>query len=153
MSNPGFIKTIILLFSIFSIIMNKSISDNENIVFEFPNDINYDEYKDICKETIFYDHNTCFSISKKYEEKITNILLLSNLTSINEINKEKVSYIYYNLGNIYYHGHISKEPDLDKGLAYFIISSYFGSPQSKYKLSIILSKIESIKDIITIKFF
>jgi len=139
MSNPGFIKTIILLFSIFSIIMNKSISDNEKIVFEFPNDINYDEYKEICKETIFYDHNTCFSISKKYEEKITNILLLSNLTSINEINKEKVSYIYYNLGNIYYHGHISKEPDLDKGLAYFIISSYFGSPQSKYKLSIILS--------------
>ena len=59
--------------------------------------------------------------------------------NLNETINEKISYIYYNLGNIYYHGHILKEPDLDKGLAYFIVSAYFGSPQSKYKLSIILS--------------
>ena len=34
---------------------------------------------------------------------------------------------------------MSKDQDIDTGLAYFIISSFFGSPQSKYKLSIILS--------------
>ena len=61
------------------------------------------------------------------------------MTLLNETDKEKVSFIYYNLGNIYYHGFTSKEPDLETGLVYFIISSYFGSPQSKYKLSIILS--------------
>ena len=139
MYNHGFIKTIIIFFSFFSLIVNNPTSNNEKNVFKFPNDINYDEYKKICRETIFYDHNKCFQSSKEYEQKITNILLISNLTSINETDKEKISYIYYNLGNIYYHGHLSKEPDLDRGLAYFIISSYLGSPHSKYKLSIIIS--------------
>ena len=139
MFKSRFIEKIILLFSFFSLVINLSNSNNDNNEFIFPNDINYDEYKEICKETIFYDHQKCFSLSKKYEEQLTNLLLLSNLTTLNETNKEKIAYIYYNLGNIFYHGHLSKEPDLDKGLAYFIISSFFGSPHSKYKLSIILS--------------
>ena len=122
-----------------SYIYNLSISENDKNSFIFPKDIDYEKYKEICREFIFYNHKSCFSYSKEYEEEITKLLLSINLTSLNEINKEKISYIYYNLGNIYYHGHLAKEPDLDKGLAYFIISSYFGSPQSKYKLSIIIS--------------
>ena len=129
---------ILFLFS-FNLIFNKSVSGNEVSQFIFPEDINFTEYKEICKETIFYDHKKCFSFSEKYEKKIEKLLLSKDLTDINAENNEKISYIYYNLGNIYYHGHLSKEPNLDKGLAYFIISTYFGSPQSKYKLSIILS--------------
>ena len=139
MNNFTKFHSILLLLSLISLIINKSISDNKIPEFIFPEDINYQEYKDICKENIFYDHVNCFSLSKKFEEKIENLLLPIDLNTINEINKEKISYIYYNLGNIYYHGYTSKEPDLDKGLAYFIISSYFGGPHSKYKLSIILS--------------
>ena len=130
---------IIYLYSLINLIFAKTNSDNEMINFVFPEDINYQEYQKICVENLLYNHEKCFSFSKKYETKITKIILLSDVTTINEIDKEKVSYIYYNLGKIYYHGHVTKEPDLDKGLAYFIISSFFGSPQSKYKLSIILS--------------
>ena len=139
MFKKGFIQTLILFFSFIHITINLDISINEKDLFIFTEDINYEEYKDICKETIFYDHKKCFSFSKKYEEKINIILISTNFTDLNQINKQKISYIYYNLGNIYYHGYQSKEPDLEKGLAYFIISAYFGSPQSKYKLSIILS--------------
>ena len=139
MFKQNFLVMIIILLSYINTIYNLSISDNDKNTFIFPKEINYEEYKKICREYIFYNHKKCFSYSKKYEEKITKLILNINLTSINETNKEKISYIYYNLGNIYYHGHLTKEPDLDKGLAYFIISSYFGSPQSKYKLSIIIS--------------
>ena len=139
MFKQNFLVIIIILLSYINTIYNLSISDNDKNTFIFPKEINYEEYKKICREYIFYNHKKCFSYSKKYEEKITKLILNINLTSINETNKEKISYIYYNLGNIYYHGHLTKEPDLDKGLAYFIISSYFGSPQSKYKLSIIIS--------------
>ena len=130
---------IFLLLSSISLIINQSIPNNEISEFVFPEDINFQEYKEICKENILYDHKKCFFLSKKYEEKIDKLLLLADLLKLNEIVKEKVSYIYFNLGNIYYHGFLAKEPDLDKGLAYFIISTFFGSPQSKYKLSIILS--------------
>ena len=135
----GFIKTIILFFSLIHIVINLDTSNDEKNIFIFPENIDFEKYKDICKENIFYNHNKCFSFSRKYEDIINQLLLDTNITYINETNKQKISFIYYNLGNIYYHGHLSKEPDLEKGLAYFIISSYYGSPQSKYKLSIILS--------------
>ena len=111
----------------------------QNKEFIFPKDIDYDSYKIICKENIYINHENCFSYSKKYEKEISPLLSSGNLKSLNETDKEKISFIYYNLGNIFYHGFTSKEPDLDTGLAYFIVSSFFGSPQSKYKLSIILS--------------
>ena len=139
MFNISKLKTLVFLFFSFNLVFNKSIPDNELSNFIFPEDINFTEYKEICKENIFYNHKKCFSFSEKYEKKIESLLLSVNIIKLNETNNEKISYIYYNLGNIYYHGHISKEPDLDKGLAYFIVSAYFGSPQSKYKLSIILS--------------
>ena len=125
-----------LLLFLLSFTFLKSNQDNN---FIFPKDINYEEYKKICKENIYINHEECFSYTNKYEKIITKLLSSTNITSLNETDKEKVSFIYYNLGNIYYHGFTSKEPDLDTGLAYFIISSFFGSPQSKYKLSIILS--------------
>ena len=124
---------ITLLFSLFSS------NPDKNIDFIFPKDINYESYKNICKEYININHEECLSYSQKYEKEISEILTKVNMTLLNETDKEKVSFIYYNLGNIYYHGFTSKEPDLETGLVYFIISSYFGSPQSKYKLSIILS--------------
>ena len=139
MAKIGFRKTIILFFSIIHIIITLDTSNNDYNIFIFPENIDYEKYKDVCKETIFYNHDKCFSLSKKYEDIINEMLLNTNMTKLNETNKQKIAYIYYNLGNIYYHGHLSKEPDLEKGLAYFIISIYFGSPQSKYKLSIILS--------------
>ena len=128
--------TFIQIIFLFLFLLPISKQNNE---FVFPKDIDYDSYKNICKENIYIDHEKCFSYSKKYEKEISNILSKINMTSVNETDKEKISFIYYNLGNIYYHGFTSKEPDLDTGLAYFIISSFFGSPQSKYKLSIILS--------------
>ena len=138
-----FIQIIILLFSITHIVFNKSVTDEEKKQFIFPENINFTEYKKICRESIYYNHKKCFSYSQKYEDIIMKNLLSTNFTSkeyqLKEEDKEKVSYIFYNLGNILFHGHLSKEPNLDKGLAYFIISSYFGSPHSKYKLSIILS--------------
>ena len=113
---------------------------NQNNEFIFPKDINYAAYQKICKENIYINHEKCFTYSKKYEAEISPLLSSTNITSLKEEDKEKVSFIYYNLGNIYYHGYImSKDQDIDTGLAYFIISSFFGSPQSKYKLSIILS--------------
>ena len=139
MFNSSKLGIFILLSFCIHLIFNISNSKNEINHFIFPEDINYQEYQKICIENLLYNHEKCFSFSKKYEEKITKELLLTDLTKIKELDKEKVSYIYYNLGNIYYHGHVAKEPQLDKGLAYFIISSFFGSPQSKYKLSIILS--------------
>ena len=128
--------TFIQIIFLFLFLLPISKQNNE---FVFPKDIDYESYKNICKENIYIDHEKCFSYSKKYEKEISNILSKINMTSVNETDKEKISFIYYNLGNIYYHGFTSKEPDLDTGLAYFIISSFFGSPQSKYKLSIILS--------------
>ena len=125
---------LVLLLLLFT--CSKSEQDNN---FIFPKDINYEKYKKICKENIYINHEECFSHSKKYGIIITKLLSSSNIISLNVTDKEKVAFIYYNLGNIYYHGFTSKEPDLDIGLAYFIISSFFGSPQSKYKLSIILS--------------
>ena len=106
-------------------------SSKQNNEFIFPKDINFESYKNICKENIYIDHEKCFSLSKKYEQEISSILSKIDFTSLNETDKEKLSFVYYNLGNIYYHGFTSKEPDLDSGLAYFIISSFFGSPQSK----------------------
>ena len=128
--------TFIQIIFLFLFLLPISKQNNE---FVFPKDIDYESYKNICKENIYIDHEKCFSYSKKYEKEISNILSKINMTSVNETDKERISFIYYNLGNIYYHGFTSKEPDLDTGLAYFIISSFFGSPQSKYKLSIILS--------------
>ena len=128
--------TFIQIIFLFLFLLPISKQNNE---FVFPKDIDYESYKNICKENIYIDHEKCFSYSKKYEKEISNILSKINMTSVNETDKEKISFIYYNLGNIYYHGFTSKEPDLDTGLAYFVISSFFGSPQSKYKLSIILS--------------
>ena len=140
MFNLSKLGIFILLSFCINLILNISNSNNEMPDFVFPEDIKYEEYQKICIENLLYNHEKCFSLSKKYEEKITKLLLkLPDLTTLKELDKEKVSYIYYNLGNINYHGHVAKEPDLDKGLAYFIISSFFGSPQSKYKLSIILS--------------
>ena len=115
------------------------LKSNQDNNFIFPKDINVEEYKKICRENIYINHEECFSYTNKYEKIISKLLSSTNITSLNKTDKEKVSFIYYNLGNIYYHGFTSKEPDLDTGLAYFIISSFFGSPQSKYKLSIILS--------------
>ena len=135
----GLINQIIFFCSIFHIIISLDSFNNQKDLLIFPENINYEEYKDICKETIYYDHKKCFSFSKKYEASINNFLLNINFTYLNATNKQIISYIYYNLGNIVYHGHLSKEPDLDKGLAYFIISAFFGSPQGKYKLSIIIS--------------
>ena len=128
--------TFIRIIFIFVFLLASSKQNNE---FIFPKDINFESYKNICKENIYIDHEKCFSLSKKYEQEISSILSKIDFTSLNETDKEKLSFVYYNLGNIYYHGFTSKEPDLDSGLAYFIISSFFGSPQSKYKLSIILS--------------
>ena len=128
--------TFIQIIFLFLFLLPISKQNNE---FVFPKDIDYESYKNICKENIYIEHEKCFSYSKKYENELSNILSKINMSSVNETDKEKISFIYYNLGNIYYHGFTSKEPDLDTGLAYFIISSFFGSPQSKYKLSIILS--------------
>ena len=143
MSKLSFFELIIILLYSINIIAIQSKDISEKTEFIFPEDINFTEYKEICRENVFYDHQKCFSFSQKYEEKIINNLLSTNFISkenqLSEKNKEKISYILYNIGNICYHGYIAKEPDLDKGLAYFIVSSYFGSPQSKYKLSIIIS--------------
>jgi len=117
-------------------IFSKSKENNE---FIFPTEINFEKYKKICKEDIYINHETCFWYSKKYEKMISNSLSSVNITTLDETDKEKISFIYYSLGNIFYHGFTTKEPDLDTGLAYLIISSYFGSPHSKYKLSIIIS--------------
>ena len=125
-----------LLILLLSCISSKSEENNE---FVLSKEIDFEKYKKVCKENIYIDHELCFRLSQKYEKIISNALSSINITTINETNKEIISFIYYSLGNIYYHGFISKEPDLDTGLAYFIISSYFGSPHSKYKLSIILS--------------
>ena len=129
------INFIIILYIISSI----NTTSNNNNDFIFPKDINYEEYKIICKEDLDINHEQCFSLSKKYEPEISKLLLPIDINTLNEKNKEKISFIYYNLGNIYYHGFTEKEPDLNNGLIYFIISAFFGSPQSKYKLSIILS--------------
>ena len=128
------INFIIILYIISSI----NTTSNNNNDFIFPKDINYEEYKIICKEDLDINHEQCFSLSKKYEPEISKLLLPIDINTLNEKNKEKISFIYYNLGNIYYHGFTEKEPDLNNGLIYFIISAFFGSPQSKYKLSIIL---------------
>ena len=123
MSKLSFFKLIIILLYIINIVTIQSKDINEQTEFLFPEDINFTEYKYICKENVFYDHQKCFSFSQKYEEKITKNLLTTNFISkdsqLNEMNKEKISYILYNIGNIYYHGYIAKEPDLDRGLAYF----------------------------------
>ena len=124
-----FILTLSFIFSV----------SKENNKYVFPDDIIFDKYKKICKEDIYINHEKCFWYSQKYEKLISNSLSSVNITTLNETDKEKISFIYYSLGNIFYHGFTSKEPDLDTGLAYYIISSYFGSPHSKYKLSIILS--------------
>jgi len=143
MSKLSFFELIIILLYIINIITIQSKDINEQTEFIFPDDINFTEYKEICRENVLFDHQKCFSFSQKYEKKIINNLLsidfISKENQLSEINKEKISYILYNIGNIYYHGYIAKEPDLDRGLAYFIVSSYFGSPHSKYKLSIIIS--------------
>ena len=112
--------------------------------FNFPKNIDFDSYRDICKETINVNHEKCFELSKKYEKIINSLLLSSYFSSnntavINSTDKQKISFIYFNLGNIYYHGHILKEPNLYTGLAYFLISSFFGSAESKYYLSLILT--------------
>ena len=126
----------ILIMLLLSIITLSSSNNNELI---FPQETNFEEYKNICKEDININHEKCLSYSQKYESQISKSLLSIDLNSLIEINREKISFIYYNLGNIYYHGFTEKEPDLNNGLIYFIISAFFGSPQSKYKLSIILS--------------
>lgn len=130
-------KNFFILFSLFFLLFPSN--SKQTNAFIFPKEINYESYKNICKENIFINHEECFSYTEKYEKEISKLLLSVNISSLNETDKEKISFIYYTLGNIYYHGFIFNEPDLDQGLAYYIISSFFGSPQSKYKLSIILS--------------
>ena len=138
---------ILTLFTIINFISNntfKKEQNHEKNTFNFPKEINFDSYISICKETIKVNHENCFELSTKYE-KIINPLLLSsyfstnNTVIINSTDKQKISFIYFNLGNIYYHGHLSKEPNLYTGLAYFLISSFFGSAESKYYLSLILT--------------
>ena len=138
MNKKNFIKFFLFFCSFLHISLNKEVNNEIREELTSLDDTTFSEYKKICRETIFYDHQKCFAMSKEYEKNITKSLL-NNYQKINEEMKVKVSYIYYNLGNIYYHGFISKEPNLNMGLAYFLISSYFGSPHSKYKLAIILS--------------
>ena len=92
-----------------------------------------------CKENIYINHEKCYYNSGVLDIIISKSLSSIDLTSLKENDKEKIAFVYYNLGNIFYHGFLTNEPNLDKGLANFIISSFFGSPQSKYKLSIIIS--------------
>ena len=114
MSKLNFFELIILLLYIINIVTIQSKDINKQAEFIFPEDINFTEYKDRCKENVFYDHQKCFSFSQKYEEKIINNLLKINFLSkenqISELNKEKISFILYNMGNIYYHGYLAKEP-------------------------------------------
>ena len=70
MFNISNLKALILLFFSFNLVFNKSITDKELSNFTFPEDINFTEYKEICKENIFYNHKKCFSFSEKYEKKI-----------------------------------------------------------------------------------
>ena len=136
MKQNFFFLSFILLFYLIHNITNISTTANDII---FPQNIDYNEYKSICRESIKYNHNECYTLSQEYVKIISPQLLKLNFTEINETNKEKISFIFYNLGNINYHGYLAKEPNLEKGLTFFIISSYFGGPHSKYKLSIILS--------------
>ena len=131
------IKTsFILLIFFLSFIEPKTEDFNE---FIFPKDVDYEEYKNTCKENIYINHEKCYYNSGVLDIIISKSLSSIDLTSLKENDKEKIAFVYYNLGNIFYHGFLTNEPNLDKGLANFIISSFFGSPQSKYKLSIIIS--------------
>ena len=126
----------ILLIFFLSFIEPKTEDFNE---FIFPKDVDYEEYKNTCKENIYINHEKCYYNSGMFDSIISKSLSSIDLTSLKENDKEKIAFVYYNLGNIFYHGFLTNEPNLDKGLANFIISSFFGSPQSKYKLSIIIS--------------
>ena len=143
------IQRLVILFFLgfIKLISNNTIKEGQNNkinTFIFPKNIDFDSYREICKETININHEKCLELSISYE-KIINPLLLSSYFSaknsaiINSDDKQKISFIYFNLGNIYYHGHSFKEPNLYTGLAYFLISSFFGAAESKYFLSIILT--------------
>ncbi len=97
--------------------------------------VNYTKYKLDCNED--YNFKECFDISKQIENEL-NINQLNEIELLEQTDKNKIAEIFFNIGNIYYHGHLDQNPNLSLGLTYLIISSYFGNPKSQFLLYVII---------------
>ena len=105
-------------------------------IYKILSNINYENYHKDCFDN--YNYKECLELSKKLEKEL-NINNLKEIESLEQTDKNKISEIFYNIGQIYYHGHIDYNPNLSLGLSYLIISSYFGNPYSQYLLYIIIN--------------
>ena len=104
-------------------------------IYNIISNINYTKYKLDCNDD--YNFKECLDASKQIENDL-NIKNLNEIEILEEIDKNKISEIFFNIGNINYHGHVDQNPNLSLGLTYLIISSYFGNPKSQFLLYVII---------------